>query len=330
MNVLVTGGAGYIGSHTVLELIEAGENVVIIDDLSTGNKQAVPDNVKLIIGDIGDQTLVESIMRDEKIESIMHFAGSIIVPESVTDPLKYYFNNTAKSRTLIAAAVQCSIPYFIFSSTAAVYGMPRSVPVQEDAELQPLSPYGTSKLMTELMLADVSKAHNFHYGVLRYFNVAGADPQGRTGQSTPNATHLIKVACQTALGQHPYMEIFGTDYDTPDGTCVRDFIQVTDLARAHVQALHHLRSGEKSFIANCGDGHGHSVRQVVDAIKRISNVDFPVKISDRRPGDPAMVIASAEKIQQLLKWHPQYADLDSIVSQAYAWEKHLANLTEKS
>ena len=237
MTILVTGGAGYIGSHMVLELLDSGESVVVLDNLSTGFRWAVPGNATLVVGDIGDQELVRSIVRKHGVKSIIHFAGSIVVPESVVDPLGYYHNNTAKSRALMEVAVEMGIENFIFSSTAAVYGMPKEIPVREDAALAPMSPYGSSKLMTEIMLADTARAHNFRYVALRYFNVAGADPKGRSGQSTPHATHLIKVACETALGKRPYMEVFGTDYETPDGTCIRDYIHVTDLVRAHMAAL---------------------------------------------------------------------------------------------
>ena len=243
MTVLVTGGAGYIGSHMVLELLDSGESVVVLDNLSTGFRWAVPANATLVVGDVGDQDLVRSIVRKHGVESIIHFAGSIVVPESVADPLGYYHNNTVKSRALMEVAVELGIRRFIFSSTAAVYGMPKENPVREDADLKPMSPYGSSKLMTEIMLADTAAAHDFNYVALRYFNVAGADPKGRSGQSTPNATHLIKVACETALGKRPYMEVFGTDYPTPDGTCIRDYIHVTDLVRAHLVALRYLRDG---------------------------------------------------------------------------------------
>ena len=259
MTVLVTGGAGYIGSHMVLELLDAGEDVVVLDNLSTGFRRAVPQEATLVVGDVGDQELVGSLIKRHGIDAIIHFAGSIVVPDSVADPLGYYDNNTVKSRALIAAAVAGGVKNFIFSSTAAVYGNPEVTPVSEDAPLKPLSPYGTSKLMTELMLADVSRAHDFRYVALRYFNVAGADPKGRTGQSTPRATHLIKVACETALGKRPHMDVFGTDYATPDGTCIRDYIHVTDLVRAHMAALRYLRAGGQSDIFNCGYSAGYSV-----------------------------------------------------------------------
>lgn len=323
MAVLVTGGAGYIGSHMVLELLGAGEEVVVIDNLSTGFRWAVAPQAQLVVGDIEDVDLVSRVIRSHQIDAIIHFAGSIIVPESVEKPLMYYHNNTAKSRTLIETATRCGVKHFIFSSTAAVYGMPEQNPVTEDATLQPMSPYGTSKLMTELMLADTAKAHDFSYVALRYFNVAGADPEGRTGQSTPQATHLIKVACETALGKRPQMEVFGTDYETEDGTCVRDYIQVTDLARAHMAALSHLRKGGRSDVFNCGYSKGYSVLEVVDAVKRVSETDFTVRMSPRRPGDPAAIVAGSSKIRDTLGWVPKHDDLDGIVRQALTWEAQL-------
>lgn len=328
MTILVTGGAGYIGSHMVLELRDAGERVVVIDNLSSGFRWAVPDDVPLVVGDVGDTDLMVRLLKEWNIEAIIHFAGSIIVPESVSNPLKYYHNNTANSRNLIEAAVQTGVDKFIFSSTAAVYGMPEENPVSETALLHPMSPYGTSKLMTEFMLADVARAHSFNYVALRYFNVAGADPEGRAGQSTPQATHLIKVACETALGERPHMEVFGTDYPTPDGTCIRDYIHVKDLARAHMHALAHLRTRGASEIFNCGYSRGVSVFEVIDAVRRVADVDFQVRLSPRRPGDPAAIVASSAKIRDVLGWTPQYDDLDAIVAQAFAWERHLATLRE--
>lgn len=328
MTVLVTGGAGYIGSHMVLELRDAGESVVVIDNLSTGFRRAVPEDVPLVVGDVGDTDLMVRLLGEWSIEAIIHFAGSIIVPESVSNPLKYYHNNTANSRNLIEAAVQTGVDKFIFSSTAAVYGMPEENPVSETAPLHPMSPYGTSKLMTEFMLADVARAHDFSYVALRYFNVAGADPGGRAGQSTPQATHLIKVACETALGERPHMEVFGTDYPTPDGTCIRDYIHVKDLARAHMHALSHLRARGASEIFNCGYSRGASVLEVVDAVRRVAEVDFEVRLSPRRAGDPAAIVASSAKIRDVLGWKPEYDDLDTIVAQAFAWERHLATLRE--
>ena len=330
MSILVTGGAGYIGSHMVLELLGARERVIVLDNLTTGFRWAVPAEATLVIGDAGDQDLVRTVIRKNDVSAIVHFAGSIVVPESVADPLGYYNNNTVKSRALIEVAVAMGVKQFIFSSTAAVYGMTGDAPVDEDATLQPMSPYGSSKLMTEIMLADAARAHDFRYAALRYFNVAGADPEGRTGQSTPRATHLIKTACETALGQRPRMEVFGTDYPTTDGTCVRDYIHVLDLARAHMAALAHLRSGGKSDIYNCGYGQGYSVLQVIDAVKRASGVEFEVKMSPRRAGDPASVVAAPAKIRRELGWEPKFDDLDTIVAHALAWEKRLASIKKAS
>jgi UDP-glucose 4-epimerase len=324
MTVLVTGGAGYIGSHTVLELVDSGETPVVLDDLSTGFRKAVPAGVPFYEGDDGDEALVARIVADHAITEIIHFAARIVVPDSVSDPLGYYLNNTCKARNLIATAVRCGVRRFIFSSTAAVYGDPDVQPVTEDAALRPVSPYGRSKLMVEHMLEDTARAHGLAYVVLRYFNVAGADPQGRSGQSTPNATHLIKVAAQTALGKRPRMQVFGTDYPTPDGTCLRDYIQVTDLARAHLDALRHLRGGGASLVANCGYGHGFSVLEVIEAVRRVSGVDFPVEIGPRRPGDPAAIVAANARAREILGWTPRHDDLDEIVRQALDWEKRLA------
>ena len=323
MSVLVTGGAGYIGSHMVLELLDAGEKVVVIDNLSTGFLWAVAPGATLVVGDIADTDLVKAVIKAHGVTAIIHFAGSIVVPESVADPLGYYSNNTVKSRGLMAAAVETAVKQFIFSSTAAVYGNPKENPVSETAVPAPMSPYGSSKLMTEIMLADTAIAHDFRYVALRYFNVAGADPQGRSGQSTPKATHLIKVACETALGKRPQMEVFGTDYPTQDGTCIRDYIHVKDLARAHMSALAHLRKGGKSDIFNCGYSKGFSVHEVIAAVKRVSGVDFRVKLSPRRPGDPAAIVAASAKIREQLGWVPKHDNLDTIVAQALAWEKHV-------
>ncbi|MFA9443179.1 MAG: UDP-glucose 4-epimerase GalE [Hyphomicrobium sp.] len=330
MTVLVTGGAGYIGSHMVLELLDSGESVVVLDNLSTGFRWAVPTNATLVVGDVGDQELVRSIVRKHGVKAIIHFAGSIVVPESVADPLGYYHNNTVKSRALMEVAVEMGIEQFIFSSTAAVYGNPSEVPVSEDAELKPMSPYGSSKLMTEIMLADVARAHNFRYVALRYFNVAGADPQGRTGQSTPNATHLIKVACEAALGKRPCIEVFGTDYPTEDGTCIRDYIHVTDLVRAHMAALRHLRDGGDSEIFNCGYSKGFSVLQVIDAVKRVSGADFEVRNAPRRAGDPAAIVAASDKIRVRLGWRPELDKLETIAAQALAWETHMQQFKHAS
>ena len=323
MTVLVTGGAGYIGSHMALRLGDAGERTVVLDNLTTGFDWAVDHRATLVQGDAGDIEFVGRLIREHEITEIVHFAGSIVVPESVIDPLKYYRNNTATSRNLLEAAVKGGVERFIFSSTAAVYGMTGLAPVEETTPLQPMSPYGRSKLMTEWMLADVAAAHPIRYGVLRYFNVAGGDPQKRSGQSTPFATHLIKVAAQTALGQREKMDIFGTDYPTPDGTCVRDYIHVTDLIEAHRLLLEHLRKGGESITLNAAYGQGYSVRQVVETVKKVSGVDFRVDEGPRRAGDPASITATGEKIRQALGWVPQHDSLNEMVSTALDWERYL-------
>lgn len=324
MAVLVTGGAGYIGSHMVWELLDAGEEVVVLDRLSTGFDWAVPPEARLVVGDVADAALVASIIRRHRVDAVIHFAGSAVVPDSVADPLGYYENNTCKTRALIATAVAGGVRHIIFSSTAAVYGNPSSVVVREDHPLDPQSPYGRSKLMTEWMLADASAAHGFTYTALRYFNVSGADPSGRTGQSTPGATHLIKVACETALGKRPWMEVFGTDYPTPDGTCMRDFIHVSDLAAAHRLALDRLRAGGGNLVANCGYGHGYSVLEAVASVRRILGRDFEVRMSGRRTGDLVAVFADSGLARRELGWTPRYDDLDQIISHALAWEGSLS------
>jgi UDP-glucose 4-epimerase len=323
MAVLVTGGAGYIGGHMVLALLDAGEEVVVLDDLSTGFSWAVPKPATLIVADMGDKQALARLFASHRIEAVAHFAAKIVVPESVADPLLYYLNNTAKARNLIEAATAAGIRHFIFSSTAAVYGEPSVNPITEASAPNPINPYGRSKLMVEWMLEDAAKATDFAYVALRYFNVAGADPAGRLGQSTPNATHLIKVAVQAALGQRKGMDVFGTDYPTPDGTCVRDYIQVSDLIAAHLLALAYLRKGGKSLVLNCGYGRGHSVKEVIDVVKRVSGVDFEVRLTGRRAGDPAMLVAGADRIRKLLGWQPRHDDLTEIVRQAYEWERKL-------
>lgn len=323
MAILVTGGAGYIGSHMVLNLADAGERVVVLDNLVTGFDWAVDGRAKFVQGNAGDLDLVRRIIEIHDIREVVHFAGSIVVPESVADPLKYYANNTATSRNLIEAAVLGGVRHFIFSSTAAVYGTTGLAPVVETTPVNPMSPYGRSKLMTEWMLADVAAAHPMTFGILRYFNVAGGDPAMRSGQSTPHASHLIKVACQTALGQREKMDIFGTDFETPDGTGVRDYIHVSDLIGAHSLMLSRLRSGGESTTINCAYGQGYSVRQVVEAVREVSGVHFRVEESPRRPGDPASVTATGQKARQLLGWVPRLNDLTTIVETAFAWEQHL-------
>ncbi|HEV7717980.1 MAG TPA: UDP-glucose 4-epimerase GalE [Arsenicitalea sp.] len=323
MAVLVTGGAGYIGSHMVLRLADAGEDVVVLDNLVTGFDWAIDPRATFVSGNAGDMALLAQVIKTHQINEIVHFAGSIVVPESVVDPLKYYGNNTATSRNLIEAAVKGGVKHIVFSSTAAVYGMTGLEPVKEESQLSPISPYGRSKLMTEMMLADVAAAHPVTFGVLRYFNVAGADPKKRSGQSTPLATHLIKVACQTALGQREKMDIYGTDYPTPDGTCVRDYIHVTDLVEAHALLLKYLRQGGDSTTLNCGYGQGYSVRQVIDTVREVSGVPFRADEMPRRAGDPAAIVAGAQKVRALLGWKPQHDDLNEIVQSAYDWERHL-------
>jgi UDP-glucose 4-epimerase len=323
--VLVTGGCGYIGSHAVLALRDAGWSVVVIDNLTTGFRWALPDDVPLEEGDVGDSARVLDVLKKHQIGAIMHFAGSIIVPESVEDPLKYYRNNTANSRTLLECAVTAGISHFIFSSTAATYGIPEVVPVREDSPKLPINPYGMSKLMTEHMLADVAAAHPINYCALRYFNVAGADPQARTGQSTAGATHLIKVAVEAALGKRSHVSVFGTDYDTPDGTGVRDYIHVSDLANAHLLALEKLvAEPAKSHIMNCGYSNGYSVNQVLDAVDRVTNMKLDRKIEGRRAGDPDALIADNRLIKSTLPWQPRFDDLDVIVTHALAWERELS------
>jgi UDP-glucose 4-epimerase len=324
MAVLVTGGAGYIGSHVAYTLCDAGEPVVVLDDLSTGFASAVPAAASLVIGDVADTLLLARIDREHGIEAIIHLAGSVVVPDSIADPLGYYLNNTVRSRALIAWAVETRVRHFIFSSTAAVYGNPAAVPVGEQAAVAPLSPYGRSKLMTEMMLADAAAAHAFGFVALRYFNVAGADPAGRTGQSTKGATHLLKVACEAAVGKRDGIDVFGTDYPTRDGTCIRDFIHVADLAQAHLAALGHLRGGGGSHILNCGYSRGFTVLELIAAVKKVSGRDFPVRHAARRPGDSVEVVADSRRLQTEFGWKPRYDDLDGIVRDALRWEERLA------
>jgi UDP-glucose 4-epimerase len=323
MTVLVTGGAGYIGSHMTYALLDRGEKVIVLDNLSTGNRGLVAGHATFVEGNIGDQALVRKIIQDHAIDAAIHFAGSIVVPESMEHPLRYYANNTVASRALIEVCIEGGVKNFIFSSTAAVYGIPDEQLVGEDAEKSPINPYGRSKLMTEWMLEDAARAHDFRYVALRYFNVAGADPKGRTGQSTPRATHLIKRACQVALGRVPHLDIFGTDYPTPDGTCIRDYIHVCDLVEAHALALAALRDGLAPAIFNCGYGQGLSVRDVVKGVEKVSGKPLPVHESPRRAGDPPALIADSSRLMAQLNWRPQYNDLDEIVRSAFKWESRL-------
>ena len=327
-SVLVTGGAGYIGSHAVLALLDAGQRPVVLDDVSTGFRWAVPPEVPLAIGDVGDEALVARLIAEYGVGSIIHFAGSIIVPESVADPLKYYRNNTANSRTLIAAAIASGVKHFVFSSTAAVYGTPDTAFVAEDAPLRPINPYGQSKLMTEIMLRDAAEAHPFNFCALRYFNVAGADPRGRSGQSTIGATHLIKVAVEAACGKRASIDIFGGDFPTADGTGVRDYIHVSDLAAAHVSALDAMDAEPtESLTMNCGYGHGSSVLDVLDCVERVSGVKLDRRTMPRRPGDAGALVSDNRRILSRLDWTPRYDNLDTIVEHAWLWER---SLTERA
>jgi UDP-glucose 4-epimerase len=322
--VLVTGGAGYIGSHAVLALKDAGWPVAVIDDLSNGTREIVPEDVAFYQGNVADRALTERIFAEQRIQAIMHFAGSIVVPESVEQPLKYYANNTLASHALIGAAVASGVKHILFSSTAATYGVPEHVPIGEEEPKQPINPYGASKLMTERMLDDASAAHPFNYGALRYFNVAGADPKGRTGQIGRGSTHLIKVACETAVGKRESIAVYGTDYPTPDGTCIRDYIHVTDLADAHVAALEWLIAHpQENLVLNCGYGKGLSVLEVLDAVDRASGRPIERVMEGRRAGDPPELVAGNARLLETLDWRPAYADINVIVGDALAWERKL-------
>jgi UDP-glucose 4-epimerase len=321
MSVLITGGAGYIGSHAAWECIDRGEEVVIIDNLVTGFEWAMPPQATFVRGNIGNQSLVNEVIRHHKVDTIIHFAGSVVVPESLVDPLKYYQNNTCNTRALLETAVDCGIKQFIFSSTAAVYQAPSSLEaVDETAPLAPASPYGMSKLMSEMMIRDIALAHDLRYVMLRYFNVAGADPQGRSGLSTRGATHVMKLACEAATGKRGHFDVFGTDYDTPDGSAIRDFIHVSDLAEAHYVAVGFLREGGLKFTGNVGYGVGHSVLDIVKMVKRVSGTDFEVRLKPRRPGDMAAIVADSSRMQRRLDWTPNYGGLEQIVEHALAWE----------
>jgi UDP-glucose 4-epimerase len=329
MAILVTGGAGYIGSHMVHELNDAGEAVVVLDNLSTGFRFLLPSAVPMVVGNTGDQELVTRLIAQHRVEAIIHFAASIVVPESISDPLGYYRNNTLNTTLLLEAAIAAGVRQFIFSSTAGVYGNAEVVPVREDAPTNPISPYGTSKLMSEIVLHDAARAHGMKFVVLRYFNVAGADAKLRTGQATPQATHLIKVTCETVLGRRDKVSVFGSDYPTPDGTCIRDYIHVTDLARAHSAALAYLRRGGVSATFNCGYGHGYSVLEVLETARRVSGRNFAVEFAGRRAGDPASLIADVSRIQSVLGWQPIHDNLDTIVGHALNWERRLATRQAK-
>ncbi len=328
MKILVTGGAGYIGSHVVLACLDAGHEVAVVDDLSTGRRAAVPQDVPLIVGDVGDAALVARVMADHAIGAVIHMAGKVVVPESVAAPLLYYRVNTAASRTLIAACVEAGVESFVFSSTAAVYGAPKETPISEDAPLEPINPYGRSKLMTEWILADAAAAHGFGCLALRNFNVAGADPQGRAGQSTPQATHLIKVASEAAVGLRDKVEVFGEDYETPDGTCIRDYIHVSDLAAAHVAGLRYLAAGGESRAMNCGYGRGYSVREVLAAVERVNGRPLTIVPAPRRPGDPPALVADPARLMGELDWRPEHAELTAMIESAIAWEKALKGARE--
>src|ERR1700709_2743379 len=321
MTVLVTGGAGYIGSHTVRALVDAGVNVVVIDNLSAGFSHFIPEGVPLFIGDAADENLVAGVIAQHNVGAIIHFAGSVVVPDSMRDPLAYYRNNTMTTRNLLNAAVKCNVSRFIFSSTAAVYGNPDMMPVTEEAPTRPLSPYGSSKLMTEIMLHDVASAHGMYYVALRYFNVAGADPQARMGLATVGATHLLKIAVEAATGQRAKIDVFGTDYPTPDGTCVRDFIHVSDLAQVHRAALSYLRGGGTSVTMNCGYGRGYSVLETIEGVRRVAMRNFAVQYAPRRPGDIMTMVADTSRIRSTLDWTPRHDDLDTTATHALAREE---------
>jgi len=320
--VLVTGGAGYIGSHTVLQLVARGERVVVLDDLSTGFRQAVRD-APLIVGNVGDRKLIDQLLAEHGVDTIIHFAAHTIVPESVANPLKYYGNNTCATRSLLEAASQAGVKHVVFSSTAAVYGIPATGLASEESPTAPINAYGTSKLMSEWMLRDLCAVTSMRHVALRYFNVAGSDPEGRIGQSTRAATLLVKVACEAAIGKRQFLSVFGTDYPTPDGTGVRDYIHVADLATAHLNALDYLRAGGKSLIANVGYGHGYSVREVLSSVEKIAGLKLDVREEPRRAGDPPSLIAKCDNVRQVLKWQPRLDDIDTIVRTSLEWEKRL-------
>ena len=324
MSILITGAAGYIGSHTLLACLEAGREVIALDDLSTGRRDLIPEEATFKEGNAGDAALIGELIRRHGVTAVIHFAGSIVVPDSVADPLGYYANNTCVSRSLIEACCKAGVRHFVFSSTAAVYGNPDKVPIDEDAPTRPISPYGSSKLMTEWILRDTAVAHDLSYLAFRYFNVAGADAAGRSGQAMEKATHLIKVACEVVVGRRASIEVFGEDYDTPDGTCIRDYIHVSDLAAAHVAGLDYLEAGGISQSLNCGYGRGASVREVLDSVQRVAGQSIDIRSGLRRPGDPMALIADCARLRQSLNWTARHDDLDTIVGSALAWERSLA------
>lgn len=329
MKILVTGGAGYIGSHVVRQLTEAGYGVVVLDNLSTGFADALVHAEELVVANLADVDKLHALFQQHRFTTVLHFAASIVAPESVGDPVKFYTNNTRNTLNLLAACARSGAERFIFSSTAAVYGLPEGGIASEESATSPINPYGTSKLMSEWMLRDIGRAHDMRSAALRYFNVAGADPQARMGQRTPEATHLIKVCCQAALGMRGSVSIYGTDYETPDGTGIRDYIHIEDLAAAHLAALRHLEQGGPSLTLNVGYGTGSSVREVIDVVRQVSGVDFRSDEAPRRPGDPAMLVAQADKIRAMLKWQPRYADLRTIVADAWRWEQKLVGMMKQ-
>ena len=321
-HILVTGGAGYIGSHTTLALHDAGWDVVVVDDLSTGHQALIPADIPQVVGDAGDPEVLRRIFETFNVAGVMHFAGSITLAESLADPLKYYSNNTGTSRRLLEACQAHGIRSFVFSSSAAVYGNPSEIPVNEDAALLPISPYGASKMMTERMLIDIAALGDMNFAILRYFNVAGADPRCRSGQVSPKVTHLIRIAAEVVTGRRDEIYIYGTDYATPDGTCIRDYVHVSDVADAHLGAFAHISASQESIVLNCGYGHGYSVREVLSAVERITGEDLVIREAPRRIGDAGQLVAATDRIHEVLDWSPRFNDLDTIIGSALDWERH--------